>query len=288
MPLRHSLRRQLITDFRHCADALGWLACQHNAISDLSPIAGLPLEYLNCGDNPLESLYPLRGMAIEDLAIDGIPLTAENVRIVRELPLRHLASDWSEQALTMLHTHPTLEGMNHHTMTYVRHMGEVIREALAAWRHGATDARRPPLVQYATPCEDVCYLAFPVRLPRADAEAFSRFYGGRLAAPATEAQFRELHAYLFPLIYRRDNHVTSYHLDVAFADTTRHCDQRAGTPYQWRQWGFVHDGCPPLTSESPYFFMQPTVELSTWHWDARFRSEHFVVLEWERRGELAR
>ena len=127
-------------------------------------------------DNPLASLCPLRGMTIEDLGIDGIALSEENVQTVLELPLRHLACDWSEQALCLLRTHPTLEGMNHHTITYVRHMCEIMREALAAWRHAATGARRPSLLQYATPCGGMRYLALPMRLSRPDAEAFSRFY----------------------------------------------------------------------------------------------------------------
>jgi hypothetical protein len=270
-----------------CGMPLRTLDVSRNALRELSPLAGLPLAYLNCGGNPLLSLRPLCGTAIEDLGIEGIPLTEENVQTVRELPLRHLVCDWAEQTFGLLHTLPALEGMNQHAITYVRRMSEVMREALAAWRHAVSGARRPSLLPYATRCGGVRYLALPMRLSRADAEAFCRFYGGRLAAPDTEEQFHALHAYLAPLVYRTDVYSTSYHLDVAFADATRHGALRSGTPYQWRQWGFGDDGCPPITSETPHLLLQLTVEQSVWRWDSKYRTEHFVVLEWDEPEKLS-
>ena len=140
---------------------------------------------------------------------------------------------------------------------------------MAARGHRCPPTRPPALLPYALPCGGVRYLALPMRLSRVDAEAFCRFYGGRLAAPDTAEQFHALHAYLAPLVYRTDVYFTSYHLDVAFAGATRQGVRRSGTPYQWRQWGFMEEGCPPLTTETPYFLMQLTVEQSVWRWDSR-------------------
>ena len=232
---------------------------------------GLPLAYLNCGGNPLRSLRPLRGMAIEDLAIDGIPLTEENVQMVRELPLRHLVCDWAEQTFSLLQHPPDPQGMNQHAMTYVRRVSDVMREALAAWRHAVTGVRRPSLLPYATRCGGVRYLALPMRLSRADAEAFSRFYGGRLAAPATEEQFRALHAYLSPLVYRADVSRPP-HTIWMLPPLTRHATASCapGRRISGDNGDLWTMAAPPLASETPYFLLQPTIEQSVWHWDARF------------------
>ena len=114
LPL-HTLRcaQNLISDLAPLRGMpLQRLSCAKNHITDLSSLvrlaagdAGLPGEchcrvdprvriavyvFLTAERIPLTSLRPLSGMAIEDLAIDGIPLTPENLQVIQALPLTHL------------------------------------------------------------------------------------------------------------------------------------------------------------------------------------------------------
>ena len=118
------------------------------------------------------SLRPLSGMAIEDLAIEGIPLTPENVQVIRAFPLTHLECDLTDSAVPELLALPTLLGVNHHAVAYVRAHHDIFRRALAVWRHPDAEALpRPDLRRYATASGNVRFLALPLRLSRSEAEA---------------------------------------------------------------------------------------------------------------------
>ena len=262
------------------------LDCQENAIADLSPLAGLPLRSLTCRENPLTSLAPLRGMAIEDLEIDGIPYTADNLRVVQAMPLQHLAGDLSEAAWELLHTHDTLEGMNHHSVAYVRAIYPLLRQAVTAWRD-AVPEDRPALEQYATACGTARYLALPIRMTRQEAEAFSRYYGGMLACPATSAHYQALHAYLLPLLYHGRCLVdTAYHLGLVYAPALGTFHWLSGAAYQWQQWFNLLDQ-RPRKAGTACFLPNQTLEGACWQWYPNPSARLYVVIEWPANGSLA-
>ena len=258
------------------------LDCRENAITDLTPVTGLPLISLACGANPLTSLRPLAGMAIEDLDIEGIPLTPENVQVIRTLPLTHLECELTDSAAPELLTATTLLGVNNHTVAFVRAQQEILSQALAVWRHPDADKLpRPDLQRAATARGSVRYLALPLRFSRGEAEAFSRYYGGILACPATVEEFHALYAYLASIMYRENNHyATYYHLGIVAdpgRDTLRWL---SGAPYQWQNWSQPHEERPTPTA-TPYFVMLDSAVASRWWWNPNPHARFYTVIQWE-------
>ncbi len=89
------------------------LWCQGNAISDLSPLKGMPLTVLSCGGTQIKDLAPLTGMRLTVLSfndtevadlypLEGMPLTVlwcNNTRVtdlssLKALPLQELKCDF--------------------------------------------------------------------------------------------------------------------------------------------------------------------------------------------------
>ncbi len=89
------------------------LWCQGNAISDLSPLKGMPLTVLSCGGTQIKDLAPLTGMKLTVLSIndtevadlgplEGMPLTilwCNNTKVtdlspLKALPLQELKCDF--------------------------------------------------------------------------------------------------------------------------------------------------------------------------------------------------
>ena len=58
------------------------------AITDLSPLVGMPLDYLQVGGNPLSDLRPLRGMPLTSLRINSTRVT--DLSLLSGLPLEQL------------------------------------------------------------------------------------------------------------------------------------------------------------------------------------------------------
>ena len=248
LALRHlNCAENRIVDLSPLRDMpLAVLECQDNAITDLSPVSALPLRRLSCGNNPVHSLHPLRGMAIEDLAIAGIPLSRENVQVLHELPLLYLTCTMTDTAISLLLTHPTLQGMNGLTAAYYRATGEIVQQAMTAWQHPhAGEKHCPALHRYATTCGAARYLMLPFRLSRSEAIALSRCYGGTLACPSTPEQFHALHAYLASIIYYRNEAVSiAFHLGLEFDPVHRASRWLSGAPYQWHKWPASEDDFP--------------------------------------------
>jgi hypothetical protein len=257
------------------------LDCRQNHLTDLAPIAGLPLQHLSCGGNPLTSLRPLRGLPLRDLAMEGIPLTTENQEILLELPLCHLSGDLSEPMLTMLRTHSTLQGINHHTVAYVKALGTTLLQALSAWQQADTAPDRcPALYDYATACGTSHYLALPFRLSRPDAESFCRYYGGILACPATVEQHQALCAYLTQIIYYNNEFAeVSYHLGLAPDLVSGAFHWLSNEPYHWHRW-LRPDGERSTPAGLPLFVVPMSLDATYWWRDPNPHACHYSVIEW--------
>jgi len=63
------------------------LYCQNNRIKSLEPLRGMKLEILNCSDNPITSLEPLRGMPLRTFDCENCRF--DNLDSLRDLPLVH-------------------------------------------------------------------------------------------------------------------------------------------------------------------------------------------------------
>ena len=253
------------------------LYCQHNAITELSPLAGSPLERLNCGGNPIVSLLPLQGMEMHELAIEHIPLEGDNAHVLRQLSLQHLICDFVPAALALLRGHATLQGMNHHTVAYLREMGESVQAALREWREGKGPGNRT-LHAAATACGQARFLSVPVRMTRPQAESFSRYCGGTLVCPATAEILQQLLEYLATVIYPSSD--LSYHLGLTLDPATGELRWLSGAPYRWQKWQYpdmaIHDnptGIPCL--------LGPTLEASFWSWDADPEACYYFIIEWQ-------
>ena len=154
--------------------------------------------------------------------------------------------------------------------------------ALAVWRHAdADDLPRPDLRHIATPCGNVRYLALPLRLSRGDAEAFSRYYDGILACPATAEDFQAFYDYLSPLMYRENYHyATHYHLGIVADPEHGTLHWLSGAPYRWQNWSRPHDKRPTITA-IPYFAMADSAVVSQWWWSPNPHARFYTVIQWE-------
>ena len=269
-----------ITDLAPLRDMpLVRVTCPGNHVTDLSPLAGKPLQQLSCGDNPITSLQPLSGMPLADLAIEGIPLNQENTQVLQGLPLQHLCCDFTASALTLLQTHPTLLGLNHHTRTYLRAMADALLQAIDAWRHGAAgNDGQHALHHFATACGDVRYLVLPFHLTRHDAEDFCRYCGGTLACPSTAEQYQALLAYLAGTRYP-DSLPLCYHLGLTADPATGNYRWLSGASYQWHHW-LAKDGLPPPPTAIPGFVGRLRYEYVSWEWTSNADARYYVAMEW--------
>jgi len=257
----------------HCT-RLKRLNCRRNAISDLSPLAGLPLQCLHCGENPLVGLHPLHGMALEELVIEEVPLNAENLRVLQNLPLRHLVCDFTPAALALVQTHASLEGMNYYDVAYLRTIGERLFRTVRDWQSGAV--RDLQLRRHAIACTHAAYLALPIRLSRPEAEAFSRYCGGTLACPATAEEFQTLLDYLATITI--PGNTPWYHLGLTRDPDTHALHWLSGAPYQWSLWQHPASDTPP--SGIPSFMRQLSHHSACWRWDPNPDTRYDIIIEW--------
>ena len=221
-------------------------------------------------------------MAIEDLAIEGIPLTPENVQVIRTLPLTHLECELMDSAAPTLLSLATLRGVNNHTVEYVRSRQDMFIRALAAWRRPhAEQLPRPDLPRYATLSGRARYLALPFLLSRGEAEAFSRYYGGVPACPASMEEFQALYDYLAPLMYHEHYHAaTYYHLGIVAGPEQGALRWLSGAPYRWQNWLRQYAGSPTTTA-TPYFAMVDSAAASRWWWNLNPHTRFYTVVQWE-------
>ena len=78
-----------ITDLAPLAGLpLTTLYCTHNKITNLNALAGMPLKTLNCTGNPIASLEPLRGMQLDTLLCENCKV--ESLEPLRDMPLTML------------------------------------------------------------------------------------------------------------------------------------------------------------------------------------------------------
>jgi eukaryotic-like serine/threonine-protein kinase len=92
---------------------LDTLFCEHGAVSDLSPLKGMPLKTLFCGGTNVCDLSPLRGMPLERLSCPNLGVT--DYSPLKDMPnLRTLQCDFErDRDSAILRSIQTLEAINH-------------------------------------------------------------------------------------------------------------------------------------------------------------------------------
>ena len=260
-PLEYLPLTMLRCEDNHIADLsplvgkpLTTFRCGNNRITDLSPLAGMPLRELRCGGNCLTSLSALRGMPLEVLFCEGNPIAAltplagmpitslslgdaslagENGDIVASLPLHQFAHATLDMATREVMRHlPSLRLVNGHTVRHVLHVADVLHGAWEIWReiYPVADPSsellplpaNSDLRQFAVPVGECAYLAIPLAMPWAEAEAFCRWQRGRLAAPTTPEKLAGLHEYL-SAVSECGNMDFRWHLDLPLTPAGRVC-----------------------------------------------------------------
>jgi len=152
-----------------------------NPVADLSSLKGMPLESLACGFTRVTDLSPLRGAPLKWLGATGVPLSRENVDVIKSFGLEGLEVDLAQPAaLSLVQDMPALTRVNDFSREHVLEVGRDISKAL---RGETVDLSR-----YAVAHGGVRWLAVPQSMTIDEAAAFCSKQGGYMACPSTEAK----------------------------------------------------------------------------------------------------
>ena len=177
------------------------------------------------------------------LAIEGIPLNSDNIRLLHELPLRHLECDLTPPALALLHTHTMLQGMNQHTVSHLSEIGETLYRALrgleATTGHDhrrGTCAGDPGFTAICRALRSAC-LSGCANTPDADrGRVLQPGLWGEVhpVCPATAKQYDALLSYITTVIYPGCE--PQYHLGLTTDPDIGTFRWLSAAPYQWHHW----------------------------------------------------
>ena len=270
-----------LTDLSPLADLpIGVLSCQHCRIHSLRPLKSLPLHTLDCSANPITDLSPLLHLPLTTLAIGTIPCSIANRRVLRRLPLQHFACSLLDPHLPEVITgHPTLRTLNSHRPEYVASFLPALRLALSEFTHTPHRPPSPPVLlrQYAVSLGTTSCLAIPRAFSRREAEAFSRWQGGRLVCVETPDKLHAVNMYLQVILVDQP---VRYHLGLVIDTAQQKIYWLSGMPYSWNNWfdtiidPYLHaPGDPNFTANS-------TAKQGYWAIDT-LPAPKYLLLEWD-------
>ncbi len=159
------------------------LSCEDNQITDLTPLADCRLVSLNCNGNPIQSLRPLRGQPITQLSIRGVKLSADDLEVLKSLPLVELTADLQTPGMSDLLRNLPLKLINGIDAELALKVLPATQTALDQWHQREQEFCSPqqslrPLASSARKYE---YLIVPVHLTFDQARAFATWQKARLA-----------------------------------------------------------------------------------------------------------
>ena len=266
---------------------LAYLRCDGCWIDSFAPLADLPLQTLTCGGNPTHDLRPLHGLPLETLDIGDIALTAANLAVLRQLPLRHLCCALVDPAVDrLIAEHPTLQTLHAHRLAYVAPLLPRLRQALLAFR--AAPALPPTGAAYlrplATSIGAAAYLALPLATSRAEAEAFCRWQGGHLVCPTTPEQHTALLHYLAEII--TPQFVIRYHLGLIIDRTAHTLNWSNGMPYRWHYSSPEQNDLAHFPPGDPCLLVYTAVDHTEQDVDSEFMYLKYLLIQWDESSSI--
>jgi hypothetical protein len=182
-------------------------------------------------------------------------------------------------SLALIEDHPTVQSINGHTRAHVLRVGPALYSAVQAWRHDPAASRRNLLREYAVSLGGRAYLALPIALPWAEANAFSKWLDGVLVCPATEEQNTALLQYLATVVL--SGAPVGHFLGLTIDCQRRRVQWQSGAPYAWHRWQQpaehlfrAHRGFPSFISNISYHY-------HAW-WDSEWSPlfSTYLIIEW--------
>ncbi len=166
---------------------LKYLSMKDTRISSIEALAGQNIQRLSIDNTDVTDLTPLSGSNTRVLGIYGVPLTQENLNVIRSLPLRQLTIDLQNPvAEKLVRSLPDLHYTNGMRSSYVLN----ILDRLGSSQDLGVVADTLKAIGFTW--KNRTWLPAPFRLTVENAQKFCEDLGARIAQPPNSEAMREL------------------------------------------------------------------------------------------------